>query len=86
MLNFPNTSRSYDPDKRRVRFWGHDGTAEISFYLDETALQQIAAGNPCDERELLESFDRNRERIMSTARKLYQRGRKGSYELSPSDF
>ena len=29
MLKFPNASRSYDPTRHCVRFWGHDGALEI---------------------------------------------------------
>ena len=31
-LNFPNPSRSYEPDHARVRFWGHDDAMEVSFF------------------------------------------------------
>ena len=86
MLNFPNASRSYDGTRRCIRFWGHDGAIEISFFVDETALLQLAAGTPRGEPALLEIFDRNRERVLQAARKVYERRRKGSYEISASDF
>ena len=38
------------------------------------------------EASLLEAFDQNRERIVRTALKAYEGRRKGSYELSGSDF
>ena len=40
-LNFPNQSRSYDATLRAVRFWGHDGAMEASFYVNEDALKRI---------------------------------------------
>ena len=41
---------------------------------------------PCDEAGLLSAFDRNRDRIYAAASKVYERGRKGSYDLLPEDF
>jgi len=86
MLNFPNASRSYDATRRCVRFWGYDGALEVSFFMEEAALMQIAHGTARGESSLLESFDQNRERILRTASQVYKRRRKGSYELSASDF
>jgi hypothetical protein len=40
-LNFLNQSRSYDATLRAVRFWGHDGAMEVSFYVNEDALKRI---------------------------------------------
>lgn len=86
MLNFPNASRSYDATRRCIHFWGNDGALEVSFFLDESALIKIAIEPPSSEASLLESFDQNRERILRTARKVYERRRKGSYDLFASDF
>jgi hypothetical protein len=77
-LNFPNRSRSYDPTLRAVRFWGHDGAMEASFFVNEEALKRIQPGMPSDEAGILSAFDSHRD--------LYKRGRKGSYELIPADF
>jgi hypothetical protein len=41
---------------------------------------------PFNESGLLKAFDLNRERIYATATKVYERGRKGSYEVLPEDF
>ena len=86
MLNFPNESRSYDATRRCIRFWGSDGAIEVSFFLDQSALEKIATRAPIGEASLLESFDQNRERILHTARKVYARRQKGSYELYATDF
>jgi hypothetical protein len=86
MLNFPNESRSYDAVRRCIRFWGSDGAIEVSFFLEEDALTKIAKNAPSGEPSLLRSFDENRERIMQTARKVYDRRRQGSYELLAADF
>ena len=87
MLNFPNESRSYDATRRCIRFWGSDGAMEVSFFLEENALTKIAVGTPSGEPSLLASFDQHRDRILRTARKVYDRHhRKGSYELIAEDF
>jgi hypothetical protein len=85
-LSFPNRSRSYDATLRAVRFWGHDGAMEASFFVNEEALKRIQPGLRSDEAELLSAFDSHRDLIHTTATKVYGRGRRGSYELIPADF
>jgi hypothetical protein len=85
-LNFPNQSRSYDATLRAVRFWGHDGAMEASFFVNEDALKRIQPDIRSDEAGLLTAFDSHRDLIYATATKVYRRGRKGSYELIPGDF
>jgi hypothetical protein len=85
-LRFPNDSRSYDASRRAVRFWGHDSAMEASFFVSEDALKHVQSDMRMDEAGLLAAFDANRDRIRSTATKVYGRGRKGSYDLMPGDF
>jgi len=85
-LHFPNRSRSYDATLRAVRFWGHDGAMEVSFYVNEDALKRIEPGLRSDEAGILGAFDSHRDLIHAVAAKVYRRGRKGSYELNPADF
>jgi hypothetical protein len=85
-LNFPNQSRSYDATLRAVRFWGHDGAMEASFYVNEEALKRIQPGLRSDEAGILAAFDSHRDLIHMAAAKAYRRSRKGSYELIPADF
>jgi Protein of unknown function (DUF1488) len=85
-LNFPNQSRSYDARLRAVRFWGHDGAMEASFYVNEYALKLIQPGLRSDEAGLLGAFDSQRDLIQMAAAKVCRRRRKGSYELIPADF
>jgi hypothetical protein len=85
-LNFPNRSRSYDATLRAVRFWGHDGAIETSFFVNEEALKQIQPGVRSDEAGLLSAFDSHRDLIHAAASKVYKRGHKGSYELMSADF
>jgi hypothetical protein len=72
MIDFPNQSRSYDPRGHRVRFWGHDGALEISFFLDEAALLQVEPSMLSDdEASVLKAFDAHRVKVLDTARKAY---------------
>jgi len=85
-LSFPNRSRSFDATRRAVRFWGYDSAMEASFFVNEDALKRIAPDMRFDEAGLLGAFDSNRDLIYAAAAKVYGRGRKGSYDLSPADF
>jgi hypothetical protein len=86
MLNFPNLSRSYDATRHCVRFWGYDGALEVSFFVEEAAVFRIAPETRHNEAAVLESFDRNRERILKAARVLYAGRRRGSYALMVHHF
>jgi hypothetical protein len=85
-LSFPNQSRSYDATLRAIRFWGHDGAMEASFFVNEDALKHIEPSMRPDETGLLKAFDLHRDLIYAAATRAYRRGRKGSYELTPADF
>jgi hypothetical protein len=86
MLNFPNQSRSFDPTRRAVRFWGHDSAMEWSFFVTEEALKRLQPKAERDEASLLLAFDANRVAIYAAAMKAYRQGRRGSYELGTADF
>jgi hypothetical protein len=85
-LGFPNESRFYDGAVHAVRFSGYDGALEAPFFVSEHALKQIQPDMPSDEPGLLKAFDLNRDRIYAIATKVYERGRKGSYDLLAEDF
>jgi Protein of unknown function (DUF1488) len=85
-LCFPNQNRSFDATHRAVRFWGHDGAMEGSFFVVEDALKKIQPDMRPDEEGFLSAFDRNRKLIHVIALKVYGRYRKGSYDLFPADF
>lgn len=85
-LSFPNQSRSYDATRHAVRFWGHEGAMEASFYVEGDALKRIHPDMNFDEAGLLGAFDSNRKLIYDTAAKVYGRRRKGSYDLIAADF
>ena len=85
-LNFPNGSRSYDARRNLVRFWGHDGALEISFFVEVSALHKLNPQTSNPEAGYLEAFDAARDRIHETARKVYSRAHKGAYLLAAADF
>jgi hypothetical protein len=85
-LGFPNESRFYDGAVHAVRFSGYDGALEAPFFVGEDALKRIEPDMRSDEAGLLAAFDRHRDRIYAAATKVYERGRKGSYDLLPEDF
>jgi len=86
MLNFPNPSRIFDPTRPAVRFWGHDSAMEWSFFVTEEALRLLQPKTQRDEVALLLAFDTHLTAIYAAAKKAYDQGRKGSYELGPTDF
>jgi hypothetical protein len=59
---------------------------EASFFVNEDALKLIQPNMPLDEAGLLRAFDLNRDLIYVTAKKVYGRGHRGSYNLIPADF
>lgn len=85
-LNFPNLSRSYDSRRRCVRFWGHDGAFEVTFFVDLDALSKIQKMTGLDEASILGAFDRCRARILSVAGAAYRRHRQDAYTLVAADF
>jgi hypothetical protein len=85
-LSFPNQSRSYDPRQNRVRFWAHDASLEIPFFVEADALCHIAPKATRDETGMLNAFDLNRDRICAAADRVYVRHRRGSYTLAVSDL
>jgi hypothetical protein len=88
-LSFPNSSRSFDEVKNRIRFWGYDRSIEISFFVEGDALKVFGPQAPCAEAGYLKAFDAARQRIHAVAEKVYARGRKSgshSFILVAADF
>jgi hypothetical protein len=86
-LGFPNRSRSYDAEHRRIRFWGHDAALEVTFLLDQDALPKLMPATGAAEAAILSAFDRARDRIMEVALRVYTtRQRQSFYILSAADF
>jgi hypothetical protein len=86
VIDFPNHSRSYDPTRRAVRFWGHDSAIEASFFISEDALKRIQPDVRPEESGFLSAFDSNRDSICAAAAKVYVRGSRGSYDLVAANF
>ena len=84
-LRFVNPSRSYDPTRHAVRFWGHDRSMEVSFFVGEDALLRLQPST-AKAGGFLETFDMHRDRICDVAAKVYGRGPKGSYDIAAADF
>jgi hypothetical protein len=85
-LNFTNESRSYDATRRAVRFWGYDGSREVSFFATDDALHRLQPDGAHDETGFLSIFSAHRERVYAAAARVYARGRKGSYEIWGGDL
>jgi len=69
-----------------VRFWAHDASFEVPFFIEADALCQIDSRAAVDEPGLLNVFDLNRDRICAAAGRAYARDRRGSYVLVASDM
>jgi len=85
-LSFPNASRSYDETRNLVRFWGYDSTLEVSFLVEVSALCKMKSQTRNLEADSLAAFDAAREQIFEAARKVYARGRCGTYLLAAADI
>ena len=86
-LRFPNHSRSYDADRGRIRFWGHDDAIEVPFFLEEAAIFRLSPSTRNAEPAMLAAFDAARERICETASKVYApRSGRSFYVIAASDF
>lgn len=85
-LRFPNVSRNYDADKRRIRFWGHDDALEVSFFLEENAIFRLNARTKNLETAMLGTFDECVDRIHQVASRIYASGKRSFYVLTASDF
>jgi hypothetical protein len=84
-LHFPNPSRSYDPDRRRIRFWGHDSAIEVPFFLEENAIFVLYPKTKNTEAGILAAFDAARERIFAVAAKVYAPGQHRSFYILRGD-
>ena len=86
-LVFPNPSRSYDPDRHRIRFWGHDSAMEVPFFLEESAIFILYPRTKNTEAGILEAFDAARENIFAVAARMYAPGQHRSfYTLTGDQF
>jgi hypothetical protein len=80
-LSFPNQSRSYDEAGKRIRFIGHDGMFEISFFAGSDLFPGVTS-----EAGYLKAFDDARVSVYNAARRAYSGARRPIYVLTRADF
>lgn len=86
-LAFPNPSRNFDEARRGVRFSGHDGMFEISFFVEAAVLAEHQHERKVmSEQQYLSAFDAMRTAIHDVAREVYSSHRRHSNILSTTDF
>lgn len=88
-LEFLNPSRSFDEVRNAIRFIGHDGMFEVSFFVEVDALAKSSAGlrrMELSEEMCLTTFDAARSSINDVAREAYSNRRQTSYTLTAADF
>jgi hypothetical protein len=86
-LSFPNLSRSYDAARHRVRFWGHDDSIEIPFFIEESAIFKLFPATRNAEDGILAAFDAGRARVTEAAQRVYRpHQRRSFYVLAAGDF
>jgi hypothetical protein len=83
-LTFPNETRSYDEERRRIRFVGYDGMLRIEFGLEIDALARDGA--PQTESSSFAAFDSARANIRHAAEKAYRKQRQSLIVLTSADF
>lgn len=83
-IEFVTNFRGYDPHRRCISFWGHDGGVDIAFRLDQVILEPLLYGRdgPLDEVSALMAFDKNIRRIRAFARNLYANDRKNFFKIA----
>lgn len=85
-LNFPNLSRSFDPEHQRVCFWAYDSAMEVSIFVKANALLRLNPDTGSDGSALLATFDDNRDRINAVAKKVHASDRQSFHILEAGDF
>jgi hypothetical protein len=81
-LAFPNGSRSFDKDRRGVRFTAYDGMFEVPFLVEAAALVHADAS----EGACLVAFDNARPTIRAAALRIYKGRRPPIYVIRAEDM
>lgn len=84
-LDFPNRSRSFDEERKAVRFIGYDGMFEVPFFVAASALAR-SGDRELVEADYLAAFDLAVRAIHDVAREAYSHGKRTTYTLTASDF
>ncbi|CAN7161222.1 DUF1488 domain-containing protein [Pararhizobium sp. LjRoot235] len=85
-LSFPNSARSYDEAKMRVRFTGYDGMFEVKFFVTADVLAKGLVLRTAAERDYLDAFDKMRPKILDVAKRAYNAKRQAMVLLDLSNF
>jgi hypothetical protein len=85
-LSFPNSARSYDETKMRVRFTGYDGMFEVKFFVTADVLAKGLVLRTAAERDYLDAFDKMRPKILDVAKRAYNAKRQAMVLLDLSNF
>jgi Protein of unknown function (DUF1488) len=85
-LSFPNSARSYDETKMRVRFTGYDGMFEVKFFVTADVLSKGLVSRTAAERDYLDAFDKMRPKILDVAKRAYNGKRQAMVLLDLSNF
>lgn len=85
-LAFPNPSRNYDDQHKRIQFAGYDGMFRVMFSVTVDALSKSKPSGLDAERVFLAAFDDARPTIEKVAEKAYRRGKRSNFELTAADF
>jgi hypothetical protein len=83
-LNFPNRSRSFDAEHRRIRFAGYDGMFQINFALGVDSIPGQCAS--ADEQSYLAAFDAAIVSIRDAATHSYRKKPRNVVVLTGQDF
>lgn len=86
-LAFPNPSRNFDEVRRGIRFSGHDGMFEISFFVEAKVLAEHQQSQEAmSEQQYLSAFDAMRTTIHDVALRVYSSHHRSSNTLGTADF
>ena len=75
-ITFLNPTRQFDSTVNCMRFCGHDGAIEVSFFLEVEALTKICPAFKQIESEILDAFDQRLKKIHKVASKVYKRNKR----------
>ncbi|MBA5777088.1 DUF1488 family protein [Stappia sp. F7233] len=84
-LTFPNPSRRFDETRRGVHFFGHDGEADVQFFVEASALLDAKA-SVATETKCLNAFDAALGIIHDVAAEAHSNCHRTIYVLTANDF
>lgn len=82
MLTFPNGSRSFDEERKGVRFVAYDGMFEVPFLVEAAALLDAHASQDA----YLAAFDAARASIQAAALRIYRPRQPAIHVIAAADL